>query len=295
MRRIVHALVLVVSIGLVPVVAANAEPGGLIAYTTAPGADSPKVKTVRPDGSHMRTLMADASDPAWSPDGRRIAFVRRVGRSNEVFIAGADGSVRRRVTHSKAWESEPVWSPDGTRLAVVRSSLRDLNSAEIWIISLGSGTLTRVTDTNDRNREPAWSPDGRWIAFSSPRNSVPPEGTKDIWLWNVRTRRLVRFTRDRASDWAPAWAPDGRSIYFLSMRTGTSQIWRKTLNGRSKRLTGGVDIYSFDLSPSGQAAAVSWHVGANRCNLGVIRFSPRKAWRLTTNGCAEDPSWKRAG
>jgi len=280
---------------LIPAESASAWGGGIIAfdrYTAA--APDPDVWTLHPDESHMQVLVSDALQPSWSPDGRRLAFIR-VGRTPDLFIARADGTVVRRVTHSRDGETDPAWSPDGTQLAYVRSH-GDFG-ADIWIVSLGSGDTTRVTfSPSSHNRGPAWSPDGRWIAFTSTRNDIPPGGTSDVFVKNVRTGRLVQYTSNPAYDWDPSWSPDGRSIRFLSTRSGSSQVWQLTgTTGRDVRLTGGVDLVAFASSPDGRELVVSRHAGAYRCYLWIIHLHPRVSKQLTHTGCAEDVSWARVG
>jgi Tol biopolymer transport system component len=156
------------------------------------------------------------SDPAWSPDGSRIAFVRTleygpVGRRDqnlELFVMRADGSGVRRLTRYRQEDVEPTWSPDGSRIAFSRRVGRTGLFAIHTIRTDGTG-LRRVTAALPGSpSSPVWSPDGRSIAFTL------DQGTAEIPLYLVNANgarpRLVARVADMAQ--GPQWSPDGRLI-----------------------------------------------------------------------------------
>ena len=84
------------------------------------------------DGSGQTRLtdnQAGASDPSWSPDGRRIAFVSYRDGNREIYVMNADGSGQTRLTDNPAWDISPSWSSDGTRIAFY--SDRDGNARDL--------------------------------------------------------------------------------------------------------------------------------------------------------------------
>jgi Tol biopolymer transport system component len=96
---------------------------GLIAFSNATGRDDPAVWVIRPDGSGLRRVIERAGQPAWSPNGRRLAFVRGPPGGapfrtfdTAIYVAAADGSRRRRVARG----FYPAWSPNGKRLAFIQ-------------------------------------------------------------------------------------------------------------------------------------------------------------------------------
>ncbi len=101
--------------------------------------------------------------PAWSPDGRQIAFRRMLGENNsEVFIANADGSGARNLTNDPAFDGWPAWSPDGTKIAFA-SNRR--GSYEIYIMNPDGTDVRKVANNEGRATAPQWAKDGKKIFF----------------------------------------------------------------------------------------------------------------------------------
>src|SRR5439155_1546837 len=97
---------------------------------------------------------ANDFEPAWSPDGNRIAFARFVGNAGDVWVMNADGSNQVRLTTSAADDEEPAWSPDGSK--ILFKSTRD-GGAQIYVMNAdGSGQHVLVT-SGDYDAEPSWS------------------------------------------------------------------------------------------------------------------------------------------
>jgi Tol biopolymer transport system component len=154
------------------------------------------------DGSGLRNLTSKlaaarsgfgagppASDPAWSPDGRTLAFVRR-NAGHGVYVAKADGSGLRNLTPKPVGTyAAPAWSPDGRKLAFV--SDRDGNS-EVYVMNADGSGQRNLTRNPAYDADPAWSPDGRKIAFASNR-----DGNSGVYVMNADgsgQRRLAQHT-----------------------------------------------------------------------------------------------------
>ena len=155
--------------------------------------------------SRARLVLPAASDPAWSPDGRRLAYLAPgAGGAADVFVADADGTHPRPLTRSEREETSPTWAPDGRRLAVGRD---------------GSIVLLRADGielrTLARGAEPAWSPGGQRIAFSA---------AGDLFVVLARGGRPQQVTSSPASETSPAWAPDGRRLAYVTDETGAADI-----------------------------------------------------------------------
>ena len=101
--------------------------------------------------------------PAFSPDGKRMAFRRMLGENNsEVFIANSDGSDQRNLTNHPAFDGWPSWSPDGTKIAFASNRNR---SYEIYIMDPDGKNVRRVASNEGRATAPQWGKDGKAIYF----------------------------------------------------------------------------------------------------------------------------------
>jgi dipeptidyl aminopeptidase/acylaminoacyl peptidase len=99
------------------------------------------------DGSRKRVLTRDAwQGPAWSPDGRKIAFVSARDGNGEIYAVNADGSGKQRLTRNAAHDFAPAWSPDGGKIAFSRGD--GFRRSEIYVMNAyGSGQRAAETDT----------------------------------------------------------------------------------------------------------------------------------------------------
>ena len=190
------------------------------------GSASAAVPTRRPTATprqHQSEAVAithnSAKDlsPAWSPDGRRIAFESNRDGGWEIYVMNADGSDVVQLTNNRGWDGGPAWSPDGRRIAFV--SDRD-GDREIYVMNADGSNIVQLTNNPSFDTDPAWSPDGRRIAFTSDW-----DGDFDIYVMNTDGSNVVQLTNNRGSDLAPAWSPDGRRIAFVSDRDGDWDIY----------------------------------------------------------------------
>jgi dipeptidyl aminopeptidase/acylaminoacyl peptidase len=172
-----------------------------------------EIVTVAPDGSAQTNLTrhpAADSQPAWSPDGNRIAFTSTRDGNEEIYVMHADGSGQIRLTSNSWGDSSPAWSPNGRQIAFV--GVPDIDY-EVYAMSAdGSGqrNLTRSPALED---EPAWSPDGRRIAFISDR--YDRDADYDIFTMKPDGSAQNRLrSGSEASGSAPDWSPDGRRLVF---------------------------------------------------------------------------------
>jgi hypothetical protein len=229
-----------------------AAPHGVIAFRR-----ESDIYAINADGTGLHMLVGDGLSPKWSPDGRRIAFARRIQLNLKIFVMNLDGSGLLQLSDGNhlgpSWSPDgskiaffgnqgvevtarvyvvnddgtglaglaeggwPAWSPDGTRIAFSTG----LDNWEIYIMN-ADGTnpvnLTQSPDTSDSR--PAWSPDGSKIAFESNL-----EGNTEIFVMNADGTGRMRLTDSPGADINPTWSPDGRYIAFASDRAGDMAIW----------------------------------------------------------------------
>jgi TolB protein len=145
--------------------------------------------------------------PAWSPDGRRIAFIQNVRGNNDLYVMNADGSHKRVLTHDEARETDPSWSPDGK--SIVFTSGFD-GATGINVIG-ADGTGLRLVDGDDQPSDPEWSPDGSRIVYVN-GDREGERGQIAVMNADGSSRHLVLSD----DEWhvSPAWSPDGKQIAF---------------------------------------------------------------------------------
>lgn len=227
---------------------------GLILFSSYRDGES-EIYSMNVDGSDVSRLTDDdarLSQPVWSPDGNRIAFVRRRGvEYREIFVMKADGSGQVRVmTNYQSLDIEPAWSPDGSKIAFTssRDSYYDSGDRKVTVLNiyvLDTGTLQQVqlTDTQEWDSLPSWSPDGERIAFQSSRG-----GNNEIYGMASDGSGQANLTRNAASDVNPAWSPDGSKIAFVSDRDGDEDIYIMDADGLNQVKL--VDLSGEDKSPA---------------------------------------------
>jgi Tol biopolymer transport system component len=224
-RSLVSALAVVVLLGATADAHAT-FPGrnGRIAFVRGvygPVGDwqSRDVYSVKPDGSGLRNLTRDLSfdqfSPAWSADGRRIAYVEADGASSseiygdELWTMRADGSRKRRLTENGTADEQPAWSPD--RKWIVFSRRTPHGNVDLAVIRSSGGRVRLLTrTTNVDELVPAWSPDGGRIAYLLAPRVESLASRAGYYVLTVRTGRVRRVALDYGLDARPSWTPRGR-------------------------------------------------------------------------------------
>ena len=195
-----------------------------------------------------------ASDPAFSPDGSRIAFVSQRDGNAEIYIMNADGTGSTRVTNDPQPDGRPSFTPDGQ--ALVFHSARTAGKQQIWAVNLDGSGVTQLT-RDSVNSSPTISPDGQTIAYVSTRNK-----DTDIWLMardGSNQRQFTRSPQQRESE--PRFLRDGTLAYLVERRENNrtvQQVMRADLaTGATTAITGtDLAIASFAVSPAGDVVAL---------------------------------------
>jgi serine/threonine protein kinase len=251
---------------------------GTIAYPVFNGTDF-DIYFGQADGSGTRLYRKNASQPAFSPDGSRIAF--HSWRLDAWGLATMSVSGANQIMIATFVEDQlPTWSPDGNSIILLSRRAGDRKSRLIRVGSfqdrtegqvIGEGEYPtigedgrlffkgwgstapglrsantdladiQVLTSSDRDTAPAPSPDGQKVAFMSQQ-----EGNWDIYVVNTNGSNLQRLTDDPAEDGLPAWSPDGKALAFVSQRGGEWGMWAMTPQGGGQRL-----LFEMEGSPDG--------------------------------------------
>jgi TolB protein len=192
-----------------------------IAYVTVQKTGKAKKYTLQiadADGFNPQILLESPEplmSPAWSPDGRKLAYVSFEGRNSTIYVQDIGTGARDKVASNPGINSAPAWSPDGTRLALTLSKDGD---PEIFVMHLAGRTLQRLTNDRSIDTEPAWSPDGTRIAFTSDRGGGP-----QVYEMSAQGGSARRVTFDGPYNARPRYSPDGKS---LAVVTGRDRVYR---------------------------------------------------------------------
>ncbi|MBI5957631.1 MAG: PD40 domain-containing protein [Chloroflexi bacterium] len=206
--------------------------GGSIVYTLrengqedlwaiAVGENSPPLR--------LTNSPADERDPAWSPDGTRIAFASNRDGNWELYIMQVDTGQITRLTYSQGFEGAPTWSPDSVWLAY-EGYYQESQDLDIYLISTdparaASEGAQRVTTTPGPDIEPDWGPDGRHIAYVSWRT-----GNQEIFIISLDEGDTLAVnltnTPDIHEDY-PTWSHSGVNIAYSANVDGVEGVWIK--------------------------------------------------------------------
>lgn len=234
-----------------------------------------------------------ASEPAWSPDGTKIAFATNLSGGQpggwDIYTMWPDGRDKTNVTNTPSLsEGSPTWSPDGSQIAFT-------SEGDIWVMKVDGSGLWNLTQTfADGGYLPDWSPDGTKILFVG-QSGIEP----DIFTTTVDGRSTENLTENFAGVvWAPDWSPDGKQIAFGALPdAGPQGIYVMDAKGSNVRnLTdpalghGNNDLPEW--SPDGKRIAFVSDRDGNR-EIYVMNADGSDQTRLTNDPASdEEPSWQ---
>jgi Tol biopolymer transport system component len=300
-----------------------------VTVTSYTGGAGPKIAFVRdgqihlvnPDGSGLVRLTdgPNDADPAWSPDGRRIAFSRQRAQPpgtsvRDIFIMNADGSNVVQRTNDY-WSELPAWSPDGSRIAFSTNRYYDYFLVHVMSAADDGAPPRLVSFTSGWSTQPAWSPDGTRIAFVSDWRYY--DITYDVFLANPDAPGIVQKTNGFAFDgiveeegnritlmqfWQPAWSPDGRTMAVVACPLtmgayceSSAGLWLIDAS-KASLVSNRSDVLAM-LTPTSGFAGPTWSPDggliayASGGSLYWIRKDGTAQGLITANG--HSPSWRR--
>ena len=227
-----------------------------------------------PDGENMINLTQSPEregSACWSPDGKQIAFSRRLNKGGSaIFVMDADGQNQRRLTFEPGTNIVSHWSPDGDRIAFLSS--RD-GGRRIFTMDTDGQNVRQITHGQRAfESAPAWSPDGNWLAFGSGDKRgwgiylVDPQGGNETQIFHSNASNLDYSVLGR-----PAWSPDSQHLVFVAP---WAEAWREGYAGLVRvRVDGGIPTY-LKTEELGYWESPVWSPDGN-----TLLFSARKQQR----------------
>jgi Tol biopolymer transport system component len=230
--------------------------GTRIAFSSNRGGNY-DIYTMDTMGGNIRRLTTNKeteADPAWSPDGSRIAFVRGLDLTingnafipscvpSQIYVIEVEGGLEMNLT-GVSGGTDPAWSPDGTRIAF--SSYRDGNY-DIYKMDADGSNVKQLTSTDSAEADPVWSPDGQFIAYGgnyiqwrvlcgfmhTGREEEGPGGPNIFVMTSDGLDQRMITETGNSSD--PTWSPDGAHIAYVYRSHGYTQIYRIDTDGQNR-------------------------------------------------------------
>lgn len=222
--------------------------------------------------------------PAWSPDGKEIAYVSFAGNRSAVNVVNVTTGKVRNITSYAGINSAPAWSPDGKTLAVVLSKG---GSPNIYLVDLETKQMRQLTKGNFIDTEPFWDKGGESIVFTSNRGGKP-----QIYRVTLTTGKVERLTFKGDYNATPSLTPDGKMLVMLHRdETGFHIAVQSLATGNVKTLTRAKLDESPTIAPNGMMILYGTIEGKNSV-LGAVSLDGRFRMRLPVQDSnVKEPVW----
>lgn len=178
-----------------------------------------EVFTAPAEHGDVRNLTASSgardSDPAWSPDGKWVAYVSDKSGDEEIYLIDQMGKTKeKKITSTGNFKGGVVWSPKSDRL------LYTSEDCALYMVDLG-GSIVQIAKNEHRDIQSySWSPDGKWVAYDFAQKNR----NRDIFIYDVAKRESRQITFELGDDYEPTFTPDGKYLLLVTDRIGGTPL-----------------------------------------------------------------------